>query len=84
MTPSELAEVKQVIGEALEEKMEPIVKEISTFRKILFGNGEAGLCERLRSIEEFVKNLKSTPKITWVLVSQFVTWGLVFYFAWRK
>jgi len=80
MAPNELAEIKQMIEEALE----PITKEVYTFRKILFGNGEPGVCEQLRGVKEFIANLKAAPKVTWILVSQFVTWGLVLFLAWRK
>jgi hypothetical protein len=80
MTPKELVEVKAAIEEALY----PITIEMGAFRKILFGNGEAGVCEQLRGIKEFIATLKAAPKTTWILVSQIVTWGLVLYLAWKK
>lgn len=77
MTDSELTFVKQAIGEAIT----PLADELKKTNKIIFGNGEPqkGLCFRICAIEEFIERLKTAPKISWILLSQFITWGVLVY-----
>ena len=46
-----------------DEKMDLILTEITSIKKKLFGNGEQGLCEKVRNLEYWRKQITGFPKI---------------------
>lgn len=39
---------------------------------------------RLEKVEAFIGSLRAAPKISWLLISQIVTWGILLYSIVRK